>query len=112
MRVIIAEDQALLRDGLSRLFTDEGHDIVAAMGSADGVVDAVRVDPPDLVVLDFRNVLTELDIEDPDISDRRVPGRPDPSRCGARGRPSWPRVLRRPGLRGARQLGAALGWGR
>ena len=29
MRVVIAEDQVLLRDGLGRLFTDSGHEVVA-----------------------------------------------------------------------------------
>jgi DNA-binding NarL/FixJ family response regulator len=54
MRVIIAEDQTLLRDGLSRLFTDKGHDVVATLGSAQGVIETVRGGTPDLVVLDIR----------------------------------------------------------
>ena len=35
VRVVIAEDQVLLREGLARLFVDSGHEVVAAMGDAD-----------------------------------------------------------------------------
>ena len=34
MRVIVVEDQALLRDGLVRLFTDKGHEVVGSAGDA------------------------------------------------------------------------------
>ena len=34
MRVVIAEDLALLRDGIAALLTDEGHDVVAAVSDA------------------------------------------------------------------------------
>jgi DNA-binding NarL/FixJ family response regulator len=54
MRVIIAEDQALLRDGLARLFTDKGHAVAATLGSADGLMELVATASPDLVVLDIR----------------------------------------------------------
>ena len=54
MRVIIAEDQALLRDGLARLFTDKGHTVAATLGSTDGLAEAVAETSPDLVVLDIR----------------------------------------------------------
>jgi len=54
VRIVIAEDQVLLRDGLSRLFEDSGHAVVAAFGDAAGLVDAVGSLSPDLVVLDIR----------------------------------------------------------
>jgi DNA-binding NarL/FixJ family response regulator len=54
VRVIIAEDQALLRDGLARLFTDKGHTVVATLGSTDGLMERVAETSPDLVVLDIR----------------------------------------------------------
>lgn len=54
MRVIVVEDQALLRDGLMRLFTDKGHDVVGSAGDASGVADLVATCEPDLVVLDIR----------------------------------------------------------
>ncbi len=54
MRVVIAEDQALLREGLSRLFEDAGHDVVAAVEDADGLRAAVAEHEPDLAVVDVR----------------------------------------------------------
>ncbi len=54
MRVVIAEDQALLREGLARLFRDGGHDVVATLADADGVLETVQRARPDLVVLDIR----------------------------------------------------------
>ena len=54
MRVVIAEDQVLLREGLARLFADGGHDVVATLGDADSVVEVVGAEQPDLVVLDIR----------------------------------------------------------
>ncbi len=54
MRVVIAEDQALLREGLARLFRDGGHDVVATLGDADDVLETVRRARPNLVVLDIR----------------------------------------------------------
>ncbi|MGW4210953.1 LuxR C-terminal-related transcriptional regulator [Lentzea sp. NPDC004789] len=54
MRVVIAEDQALLRDGLARLFADSGHEVVATLGDATGLASAVSAFAPDLVVVDIR----------------------------------------------------------
>lgn len=54
MRVIIAEDQALLRDGLSRLFVDEGHEVVASLATAEGLVDTIEASDVDLAVMDVR----------------------------------------------------------
>ena len=54
MRVIVIEDQALLRDGLVRLFTDKGHDVVGSGGDTDGLAELVAATEPDLVVLDLR----------------------------------------------------------
>lgn len=54
MRVVIAEDQVLLRAGLARLFVDGGHDVVALLGDADGLLVAVAEADPDLVVVDVR----------------------------------------------------------
>ena len=36
MRVVIADDAVLLREGLVRLLTENGHDVVAAVGDGDG----------------------------------------------------------------------------
>ena len=54
MRVVIVEDQALLREGLARLFADGGHEIVRTLGSAEHLLQAVDDQRPDLVVLDVR----------------------------------------------------------
>jgi DNA-binding NarL/FixJ family response regulator len=54
VRVIVVEDQALLRDGLVRLFTDKGHDVVGSTGNTSGLADLVAATEPDLVVLDLR----------------------------------------------------------
>ena len=54
MRVVIAEDQTLLREGLGRLFVDAGHQVVASLGDADGLLDAAADRRPDLAVVDIR----------------------------------------------------------
>jgi DNA-binding NarL/FixJ family response regulator len=54
MRVVIAEDQTLLREGLGRLFEDAGHEVVASLGDADRLPSAIAEHAPDLVVLDIR----------------------------------------------------------
>ncbi|MGX6448557.1 response regulator [Patulibacter sp. S7RM1-6] len=54
MRVLIAEDHALLRDGLMRLLRDHGHEVVAAVDAPDEVVRRARGLRPDLALLDVR----------------------------------------------------------
>jgi DNA-binding NarL/FixJ family response regulator len=54
MRVVVAEDQVLLREGLARLFTDADHEVVAAVGDADALRAAVSEHRPDLAVVDVR----------------------------------------------------------
>ena len=54
MRVVVAEDQALLREGLARLFTAAGHDVVAKAADADDLRSRVVAHHPDLVVVDVR----------------------------------------------------------
>lgn len=54
MRVVIAEDEFLLREGISRILSDEGHEIVATAGDADDLVGKVRAYRPDLVLTDIR----------------------------------------------------------
>src|SRR5690606_15625178 len=61
VRVIIAEDSALLREGLVRLLEDEGHTVSAAVGDAGALLDAVAADPPDTVVADVRMPPTHTD---------------------------------------------------
>ena len=54
MRVVIAEDQVLLREGLGRLFEGAGHDVLAAVDNADRLRAAVSEHTPDLAVVDVR----------------------------------------------------------
>lgn len=54
MRVVIVEDQALLREGLARLLLDVGHEVAATLGDADLLAATVEETAPDLVVLDIR----------------------------------------------------------
>jgi DNA-binding NarL/FixJ family response regulator len=61
VRVVIAEDQALLRDGLARLFDDSGHTVVATVGDADRLRGAVSEHEPDLAVVDVRMPPTHTD---------------------------------------------------
>ena len=54
MRVMIAEDAALLREGLRRLLEDEGHTVLAAVADGEALLDAVRQDQPDVAIIDVR----------------------------------------------------------
>ncbi|SER74951.1 two component transcriptional regulator, LuxR family [Lentzea xinjiangensis] len=54
MRVILAEDSTLLREGLIRLLAEEGHDVVAAVGTAPELLKATEEHRPDIVVTDVR----------------------------------------------------------
>jgi DNA-binding NarL/FixJ family response regulator len=54
VRIVIAEDGVLLREGLASLLGDEGHDVTATVGDALGLVEAVEEDRPDLCVVDVR----------------------------------------------------------
>jgi DNA-binding NarL/FixJ family response regulator len=61
MRVVIAEDQVLLREGLGRLFVDAGHEVLAILADASTLADVVDLEAPDLVVLDVRMPPTHTD---------------------------------------------------
>ena len=66
MRVVIAEDSVLLREGLTRLLTDRGHEVVAGVGDAEALIKAVSelADAgalPDVVVADVRMPPTHTD---------------------------------------------------
>jgi DNA-binding NarL/FixJ family response regulator len=54
MRVVIAEDAVLLREGLVRLLTEQGMEIVAAVGEPDGLVKATAEHQPDISIVDVR----------------------------------------------------------
>jgi DNA-binding NarL/FixJ family response regulator len=53
-RLILADDDVLLREGLSSLLGNAGYDIVGQAGDATSLIDMVREQRPELVVLDIR----------------------------------------------------------
>ncbi|GAA4529141.1 MULTISPECIES: response regulator [Nonomuraea] len=61
MRVILAEDSTLLREGLVRLLLEEGHEVPAAVGDGEALVAAVAAHLPDAVVVDVRMPPTHTD---------------------------------------------------
>ena len=61
MRVVITEDQVLLREGLARLFVDGGHQVVSTLGDGTEVARVVDEQRPDLVVMDIRMPPTYTD---------------------------------------------------
>src|SRR5262245_48334567 len=54
MRVILADDAVLIRQGLARLLTDRGLDVVAQVGTAQELIFSITADPPDVAVIDIR----------------------------------------------------------
>lgn len=54
MRVILAEDSPLLREGLARLLSDTGVEITQTVADATTLLSAVAAEPPDVVVTDIR----------------------------------------------------------
>ncbi|GAA2454951.1 response regulator transcription factor [Streptomyces macrosporus] len=58
---MLAEDSTLLREGLVRLLTEEGHTVLAAVGDAAALLREVEARPPDIVVVDIRMPPTHTD---------------------------------------------------
>ncbi len=61
LRVVIAEDSALIREGLARLITDSGGVVVAKVGDGPSFVEAVVEHRPDVSVVDVRMPPTQRD---------------------------------------------------
>jgi DNA-binding NarL/FixJ family response regulator len=61
MRVIVAEDSVLLREGVARLLQEAGHEVVGQAGDADDLMRKVRAHKPDLAVVDVRMPPTQTD---------------------------------------------------
>jgi DNA-binding NarL/FixJ family response regulator len=53
-RVVVADDDVLLREGICSLLGEAGYDVIGRVGDAGSLVDTVRVGRPDLVVADIR----------------------------------------------------------
>ncbi|MBF6329053.1 LuxR C-terminal-related transcriptional regulator [Nocardia transvalensis] len=54
LRIVIAEDSAILRDGLAGLLTERGHEVVAMVGDATRLNEVVAEHRPDVAVVDVR----------------------------------------------------------
>ena len=54
MRVVVAEDAAVMREGLIRLLTDRGHEVCAAVADGESLLAAVAEHRPDVAVVDIR----------------------------------------------------------
>jgi DNA-binding NarL/FixJ family response regulator len=61
MRVVIAEDAVVLREGLTRLIEDHGHEVCAAVADGDALLAAVAEHKPDVAVVDIRMPPTHTD---------------------------------------------------
>lgn len=61
MRIVIAEDSVLLREGVARLLEDEGHQVVAKTGDGDELLAEVGRHLPDVAVVDVRMPPTHTD---------------------------------------------------
>ena len=61
MRVVIAEDSVLLREGLARVLSDGGFEVAAQAGNADELKTAVRRFKPDVAIVDVRMPPTQTD---------------------------------------------------
>ena len=54
VRVVVADDDVLLREGVASLLANSGYRVVAQAGDAVGLLELVRVEKPDLVIVDIR----------------------------------------------------------
>jgi DNA-binding NarL/FixJ family response regulator len=61
MRVVIAEDSVLLREGIARLLEDAGHEVVGQAGDADDLIRKVTAHKPDIAIVDVRMPPTNTD---------------------------------------------------
>jgi DNA-binding NarL/FixJ family response regulator len=61
VRVIVAEDTLLTREGIVRLLQDAGVEVLAAVPDAEALLRAVRQDPPDVALVDIRMPPTHTD---------------------------------------------------
>jgi DNA-binding NarL/FixJ family response regulator len=61
MKVVLAEDSVLLREGIARLLEDEGFDVVGQANNADELMLKVRSYKPDVAIVDIRMPPTQTD---------------------------------------------------
>jgi DNA-binding NarL/FixJ family response regulator len=61
LRIVVADDAVLLREGLVRLLTEDGHQVVATVGDGPALLEAVLASRPDVSVVDVRMPPTHTD---------------------------------------------------
>jgi DNA-binding NarL/FixJ family response regulator len=61
MRIVIGEDQVLLREGLVRLVEEEGHEVVGTAGDGPDMVRKAKAHRPDIVIADVRMPPSQTD---------------------------------------------------
>jgi DNA-binding NarL/FixJ family response regulator len=78
LRIVIAEDSALIREGLARVITESGGEVVAMVGDGPAFIEAVERHRPDISVVDVRMPPTQRDegLRAAIEARRRVPGTP------------------------------------
>ena len=77
MRIVIAEDGVLFREGLARLLVDAGHEIVGLAGDAEKLMAVIAETTPDVAIIDIRMPPTLTD---------------DGARAAAEIRKMWPQI--------------------
>jgi DNA-binding NarL/FixJ family response regulator len=61
MRIVIAEDAAIMRDGLTQILTRRGHEVVAAVADGESLQTAINAHKPDVAIVDVRMPPTHTD---------------------------------------------------
>jgi DNA-binding NarL/FixJ family response regulator len=61
VRVVIADDSVLMREGVARVLADAGIEVAASVGDADGLRRAVATEKPDVAIVDVRMPPTQTD---------------------------------------------------
>ncbi len=61
LRLVLADDSVLVREGVARLLVDAGFEVVAQVGDADGLLRATREHLPDVAIVDIRMPPTNTD---------------------------------------------------
>jgi DNA-binding NarL/FixJ family response regulator/class 3 adenylate cyclase len=61
LRIVVADDSVLFREGLVQVLTGAGFDVVGQVGDGEELLTRVRLDPPDLVITDIRMPPTNTD---------------------------------------------------
>ncbi|GAB07804.1 response regulator [Gordonia amarae] len=78
LRIVVADDSVLLREGLIRLLEEDGHEVLAGVGDGPRLVDAIRTHRPDISVADIRMPPTHTDegLRAAITARREMPGTP------------------------------------